>query len=107
MKKILRSMFAMLFAFVCISSAQAASIENTRTVQGELYTFIENEQLDCIYSLIDTVDGHRYIVRDFVAPRGSECTIVFDTHGTDDEADDTILYIFTLWTNTEGDKENV
>lgn len=107
MNKLAKSLCVAAAAMLCVPSAQAAPIENIRTVQGELYTFIEDEARDCIHALIDTPGGVRYSVRDFVAPRGSTCVIVFDTHGTEDMRDDTILHILTVWTNEGGENKNV
>lgn len=63
---------------------------------GQLYTFWYDESADIMVSEIHTDDGNVWTIEDYVAPRGSEVIVTFDTNGTQDPADDLPVQIASL-----------
>ncbi len=67
---------------------------NTRVDTG-VFTSVEYTEEHCLME-IETSDGNLWIVEDYIAPIGAECTVVFNTHGTSEVFDDSIKTIITV-----------
>lgn len=74
-----------------VSSGSNFSVDNTAVMTGHvLNKYTEN---GVKYTTFETFDGNMWIVEGGKYRRGAKYTIIFDTQGTDDITDDTIVKI--------------
>lgn len=65
----------------------------TRTIDGIATAKYIRAETDTADMEIQTSDGQKWLVTDYILPINTPVQVTFDTHGTADPADDTILQI--------------
>lgn len=65
----------------------------TRTIDGIATAKYIRAETDTADMEIQTSDGQKWLVTDYILPINTPVQMTFDTHGTADPADDTILQI--------------
>lgn len=65
----------------------------TRTIDGIATAKYIRAETDTADMEIQTSDGQKWLVTDYILPINTPVQVTFDAHGTADPADDTILQI--------------
>lgn len=82
--------FIIMFVIVVCTLVSGFSFSNTQSVNGTVYRFYDSAYGDYITTVIIDENGKCWSVDDFVAPRDTDCTIIFDNNNN-------IIQINTFW----------